>query len=375
MPLQQFFGTIETPQGECGAMLCADEDSPRDMVLYWTPQGSPARGISTRANAEPDGIELVPLWPYRALSNGAVVPAVGSLTDEEAAWIAGVRARLRRTERGYEGEWTGPDQARGGITLLIPPEPRRRVQQPERCQTWGAFKEWANRQSTSNNALWFRGHGSNTYSLRTRLHREGRSRLERYFANELLQFRQHAEAVFNRRFDFNDGDDYATLIALAQHHGLPTPMLDWTDSPYIAAFFAFSEALDSSGARTEPDRHVRVYTISRQFIQATTPPQVVLAWPTPFVAPLSVSPLHNPRLQAQQGRFVVTNVADVEGFICDAEERIHQRVLFAADMPMSCAPEALRDLAFMGLTAATMFPGLDGVGRMIRHEMFFKKPS
>jgi hypothetical protein len=48
--------------------------------------------------------------------------------------------------------------------------------------------------------------------------------------------------------------------------------------------------------------------------------------------------------------------------------------LFAADIPMSCAADALQDLAFMGLTAATMFPGLDGVSRMIRHQMFFKSP-
>jgi hypothetical protein len=32
-------------------------------------------------------------------------------------------------------------------------------------------------------------------------------------------------------------------------------------------------------------------------------------------------------------------------------------------------------LAFMGLTAATMFPGLDGVGRMTKLEMLQNQPS
>lgn len=95
----------------------------------------------------------------------------------------------------------------------------------------------------------------------------------------------------------------------------------------------------------------------------------------PYIAFLKIPPRHNPRFLAQQGHFLVTNMAHAGDFIDYLEAHSGKTYLFAADVPVSCAPEALQDLAFMGLTAANMFPGLDGVGRMIRHQMLFRPPA
>jgi FRG domain len=38
-------------------------------------------------------------------------------------------------------------------------------------------------------------------------------------------------------------------MAYLRHHGFPSPLLDWTRSPYVAAFFAFNKAIEDSNSR------------------------------------------------------------------------------------------------------------------------------
>ncbi len=83
----------------------------------------------------------------------------------------------------------------------------------------------------------FRGHSKSDYELCAGLSRNGgkQVQLEKHlFRNFLKYARSHLGSSENRP------NNFWHWIALAQHHGLPTRLLDWTYSPMIAAHFACS---------------------------------------------------------------------------------------------------------------------------------------
>jgi hypothetical protein len=366
LPLQ-LFGTVDTPEGTADAMLCMDIDCTDQAMLHWWRKETVPQAALVRLHKRNGVIELETLAVHRADDQGAL--HLPPLTNAELEYIQKFRVVLRENNQTLEGEWTDQSGQSGSIKFRAPDVSANVV--PHKCANWSEFKEWATRARDESDAAIFRGHGSNRFRLKTTLHRAGRHRLERYCSGTLMQFRSNAEAVLGMRINMSDGEDYSMLLGLAQHHGLPTPLLDWTSSPYIAAFFAFSDALESSEIRPN-DSHVRIYGVTRDFLARSSPNVVRVAFSVPYVAALSISARNNPRLYAQQGQFLVTNVADVEHYLCSIEKNTGRKIIIAADVPIACVSEALEDLQFMGLTAATMFPGLDGVCKMMRHEMSFK---
>ncbi len=368
MILQQF-GRIETEQGTAQAMLCIDQDRPSELMVHWWGDDIASRACLFEASNVGDEISLKPGPIFYANPDGGLYMPQ-KITDEEITFRDSMTATIRSVDGYCVGEWRLPEKSSQEIRFAPLFDRNLRID-AEECNSWREFKDWMETARFEYGCSLFRGHGSNQHSLRTTLSRAGRNRVDRYCNSELASFAARAEALLGIRLNMLDASDYATCLGLAQHHGLPTPMLDWTASPYVAAFFAFSAAVENPG-QYQDGHKVRVYAIAREFVANSSPPVVNVPRALPYMNFLAVAPRLNPRLQAQQGHFLVTNLDNLEGYIRMMEGNTGKRIAYAADVPMTWAVNALEDLAFMGLTAATLFPGLDGVARAIRHQMSFK---
>jgi hypothetical protein len=83
----------------------------------------------------------------------------------------------------------------------------------------------------------FRGLSNSTYGLETSLNRLCRNKFD--LENSLLRnFKKYAF------LEIANPDNFWEIVSLAQHHGLPTRLLDWTISPYIALHFATEKYKD-----------------------------------------------------------------------------------------------------------------------------------
>lgn len=364
--MTQLHGRINTETRSLESMICIDSDLKTEATIHWW--GPPlSNGQATIVNLEWNGNEanITPRLMLEPDSQRGI--KIKPLSGKDLSDFLSYRGTLTKTDDGaLIAKWNGANGDNG--TAEWKPRNTGATVKVSKCNSWNEFTSWATEVKSKYGAQLFRGHGSNQFKLSTTFHRQGRARLERYAATTLQDFRLNAEAVMGIRFHTNDNDEFGVLLGLAQHHGLPTPLLDWTLSPYIAAFFAFSDALENSRPGVT---HVRVYGLTADFIRGTSPNIIDLPSMFPYVSMLSISARHNPRLHAQQGRFMVTNIEEIEEALCFWQVALPRPYLIAADIPINCAREALEDLAYMGLTAATLFPGLDGVCRMLKHQMMF----
>ena len=72
----------------------------------------------------------------------------------------------------------------------------------------------------------------------------------------------------------------------------------------------------------------------------------------------------------QQSVHTFSNVVDIEGFVAAVEQETGRQFLRRIDIPATERDVAMRELRAMGITAGSMFPGLDGMCRSLAERWF-----
>lgn len=249
--------------------------------------------------------------------------------------------------------------------------------------TWGEMQERLSGTSSPYATDWaFRGMPNFDWPLATSLERLEVGNLSNQAERSLLaSFKRRAHHYLR---DLPDGHDNLEWLALMQHHGAPTRLLDWTRSPYVALFFAFEAAREPDGFCAlwaidlnwcrQRSRDVVEQRVSRNLNpqeslgNAAVFNQVFLEATIEFVAPLQPFRM-NERLTIQQGLFLCPGSAEtpfmhnLKGL--DTSQGVLRHSLHKLRVPRTLRAEVLKALARMNIGRATLFPGLDGFAQSL----------
>jgi FRG domain len=238
--------------------------------------------------------------------------------------------------------------------------------EPSRISSWDKFKGYVNR--LERNRFVFRGQESSEWRLRTSFHRTGRADLERYQAKDInTDVNKLISGFMQPIFDLRNPQHFLSILHLAQHHGYPTPLLDWTWSPYVAAFFAFRNI--KPGKLNRSRKNVRVVKLDTW--EWSSLPKADKIFPySPHVTLLDPLAFANNRAIPQQSYSTLSNVDDIETHIQSVERNLGKKFLEVFDFPIRERDHIMQELALMGVTAGSLLPGLDGAFESLRERNF-----
>ncbi|TCJ17779.1 FRG domain-containing protein [Flaviaesturariibacter flavus] len=247
-----------------------------------------------------------------------------------------------------------------------------------RLDDWTDFRAFMDELSES----WvFRGQAFAGWALQNAIERTDFIGLHSHVeADFLAEFQRGARNYLSRD---QIPEHLIEWLALMQHHGAPTRLLDFTKSPFIAAYFAYEICDPLAGGA------ISVWAININYLKARATEELSRLYPDELgdgqkfiherlfekifydnkhALVFPVEPFRmNRRYSLQQSTFVSTGRSDLPFMeqlqFLGAEM---PRAVLKIESPAALQKEVLRELQRMNLHRASLFPDLDGYAASLR---------
>lgn len=174
-------------------------------------------------------------------------------------------------------------------------------------------------------------------------------------------------------------EDLYELAGLAQHYGVPTRLLDWSQDIFVSLYFACIGAMRSIEKKDSEENYLVLWALDAYEIETST-----IMNKTASIVFIRPSYHGNPNLGAQKGLFTLWEFANKHGrqigsdptpldVFLKKNSKSDKTLLYKLKLPSRFAPHLYGFLNKLGYHAARIFPGYQGASQKITEDLLCEK--
>lgn len=246
-----------------------------------------------------------------------------------------------------------------------------------KIDSWDKYKE-----EVKNYQSWaFRGQSDSTWKIESYLARHFKT----FEVNKIVQNFQEERSIriFKGKVHeflkhIPDDNDTLQWLSIMQHFGSPTRLIDFSWSPYVAAFFALENTTKDSAvwaicSSKISEKNKKLAKNFNKDVNKVLDEAILNKCPKKNNFVLIAEPkIMNQRLSVQRGTFAITKSLDegLEKVLVDYYDNNGDTIVKFI-LPKKIRKEAMLDLYNSNITNATLFPDIVGMAKSIAYELEF----